>query len=142
VGAPGTVAVSAGADGVLQTVPAGDDVVEDHRVVLDWTPLGAGVGYDVQRVDIQGSDPTPLREDPGAVPPATLPASRLCRLAQTGDGVGTFTENLLNPASGQIIGYLVNGRRLSDAVPGNLGAGLAPGGVRRPRPEPPTAGCP
>ena len=142
VGGAGTVAVSAGPDGILETLPAGDDVVEDHRIDLDWTPLGTGLGYDVQRVDVQGLDPTPLREDPGAVPPATLPASRLCRLAQTGDGVGTYAEDLLNPASGQVFGYLVNGRRLSDNVPGNLGAGLVPGGGRSPRPAPPATGCP
>jgi hypothetical protein len=142
VGLAGMVAVSAGPDGILQTMPAGDDTKEDWVSTMDWTPLSAGLGYDVQRVDVQGIAPTPLRADPAASPPATLPATRLCRLAQTGTGVGTHTDSVQNPALGQILGYLVNSRRLSDGVPGNLGAGLAPDSRRRARPAPPTGSCP
>ncbi|MFQ5718377.1 MAG: S8 family serine peptidase [Acidobacteriota bacterium] len=139
---PGAVIVSSGPDGLLQTVPAPDDVLDAQRVVLDWENIGTGLGYDVQRVDIEAFDPIPLREDAAAVPLATLPSTRLCRLGVTPDGVITLVENGQVLTMDQVIGYLVNGRRVSDSVPGSLGAGMAGEGVRVPRPAPPSTSCP
>ena len=142
--AAGATVVAAGPDSVLQTLPAGDDVIQQDTLtaILDWQPTEAGLSYDIQQVDIEFVAPLSLREDPGATPQSTLPISRICRLAQVGDGVGTYTESVLDLQPGQIVGYLLNSRRLSDSVPGNLGAGLALGGTRRPRPVPPATSCP
>ncbi|MCZ6649519.1 MAG: hypothetical protein O7D35_02525, partial [Acidobacteria bacterium] len=142
--AAGATVVAAGPDGVLQTVPAGDDVIQKDTVtvILDWQPTEAGLSYDIQRVDIRLVDPLSLREDPGATPQSTLPVGRLCRLSQVGDGIGTYTESVLDLQPDQIVGYLLNSRRISDSVPGNLGAGLASGGIRRARPAPPETSCP
>ncbi|MFQ5669161.1 MAG: S8 family serine peptidase [Acidobacteriota bacterium] len=142
VGVAGVVAVDAGPDGLIQSLVGGDDILDDFRITLTWETLGSGLGYDLQKIDIAGGDPVPLRNDPLATPLATLPGSRLCRLAQTGEGVGTFVEDALDPAPGQVFGFLANLRRTSDGVPGNLGAGLATGGGRPARPEPPTTSCP
>ncbi|MFQ5768067.1 MAG: hypothetical protein ACE5ID_08810, partial [Acidobacteriota bacterium] len=142
-GLTGTVAVSAGPDGILQTmVPAGDDVLADYGARLDWNGVGPGFGYDIQRIDIDAFDPVPLREDPLAAPPGSLPVSRMCRLAQTGEAVLSFVEETLAPSPGQVIGYLINSRRLVDGVPGQLGAGLTPGGLRLSRPGAVSTSCP
>ena len=140
--APDGTVIDAGPDGVLQTLPAGDDVVDNQDAVLDWMATEAGLGYDIQQVDISLTDPVHLRADPLATPPSTLPESRLCRLAQLGDGVVTYLDDVVVLQPGEFVGYLVNSRRISDAVPGSLGAGQASGDVRRARPEPPTTSCP
>jgi hypothetical protein len=140
--APDGTIIDAGPDGVLQTQPAGDDVVDNQDAVLDWMATEAGLGYDIQQVDISLSGPVPLRADPLATPPSTLPVSRLCRLAQLGDGVEAYLDDVVVLQPGELVGYLVNSRRVSDAVPGSLGAGQASGDVRRARPEPPTTSCP
>jgi hypothetical protein len=54
----------------------------------------------------------------------------------------TFLDDVTQLQPGHIIGYLVNSRRISDGVPGSLGAGQAEGELRVPRPEPPTTSCP
>ena len=142
VGQAGLECVTAGPNGKLQTNPSGDDTVERHRVTVAWETIGAGIGYDLQRVDINAVAAVPLRLDPAATPEGTMPAGRLCRLGQTGSGVGSLLESTLIPASGKVFGYLANARRIADGVPGNLGAGMDSASIRRPRPAPPTASCP
>jgi hypothetical protein len=140
--APDGTVIEAGPDGILQSVPAGDDVLDHQDAILDWEATEAGLGYDVQLVDISATDPVSLPGDPLATPQSTLPVSRLCRVAQLGDGVITYLDEVVTLQTGQMVGYLVNCRRISDAVPGSLGAGQATGNIRRARPEPPTSSGP
>ncbi len=140
--APGGTVVDAGPDGILQTLPAGDDEVDNMVAFLDWMNTEPDLATDIQRVDIDLVNPVPLRGDPLAVPQSTLPVTRLCRISQEAPGVETYTENLYTLQPGQIVGYLLNSRRVADGVPGILGAGITTEGLRRPRPEPPTSSCP
>ena len=77
-------------------------------------------------------------------PPGGCSARNLVRnrLAQLGGGVETYLDDVVTLQPGEFVGYLVNSRRISDAVPGSLGAGQASGDVRRTRPEPSTTSCP